>query len=333
MDRKRIDEYMYEVLLRDQVDHREADKEKIGTLRGGSCGVMDEAGSVTGTCHRRAHLRSIGIEIEGLDKDKLVMFSGGRANEVVIEELLADYLPEDRSRGERMIKKEEDIPTTWETENGTKVTGRPDVVLGYNRQGVFRPEMMIEAKKISSLWTAKSVLFEGMPKTVHLIQAMHYAWALGEQYNEGVPVPSSLVYVNYDNFAVPDWAGKFFPRMGEELSEYVSYNEKEGKNYGKVKAILPFIKSYELTLDDGRLFVDGEESILDVDSLVRYYEYVSEMSETKDLGPMPATVDAMTGQDLRYTNCSYCPLFETCKKTNEYDEFLDAALELQAGLD
>lgn len=326
----KLDTYLYSVLNRQQDEHAKSEEDKRGTLRGGSAGVMDPDGNAAGTCHRRAHLRSIGIEIEDLPQDKLVMFSGGRANEVVLEELLEDYLPEDKSKGQRKILKEEEIPTSWETKNGTKVTGRPDIVLGYVTQGVFRPELGIEAKKSSSLWTARSVLFEGKPKTNHLIQAMHYSWQLGRQHGMD-SLPFSLVYVGYDNYAVPDWAGKFFPKIGEPLSQYVSYNDNENsKNYGKPKAVLPFIKSYELTIEEGILHVDGEPTVLDTGSLERFYEYVSEMPKTRDLGPMPLTIDALTGEELRYSNCDYCPMQKTCKRTNDYDEFIDEATRLQS---
>lgn len=327
---KKLDQYLMNKLLTQQEEHGREEVKKLGTLRGGSAGVLSD-GVFAGQCHRVAHLRSIGISIEKPAIDKLVMFIGGRANEVVLDDLLEGYLPEYSSKGPRTTLREEEIPTEWETENGTKVTGRPDIVLGYLTRGLFRPELGIEAKKVSSLWTAKSVFFEGKPKTAHLIQAMHYSWALGERYGDGKPVPFSLVYACYDNYAIPDWAGKFFPKIGEPKSEHVSYNDnKNSKNFGKPKSVLPFIVSYELEIDsNGTLIVDGEESVLDVSSLVNFYEFVSKMPKTKDLGPMPQTIDGMTGEDLNYSNCQYCPLFKKCKKNPSYDEFIEAAISLQ----
>src|SRR6185436_18491409 len=78
---------------------------KLGNLRAGNSGIMDDKGNVAGACTHEAHLRELGLSCERVTDDKLIMFSMGKLNEVAkLSELEAVLGPD------QMIKQEGEIP-------------------------------------------------------------------------------------------------------------------------------------------------------------------------------------------------------------------------------
>jgi hypothetical protein len=291
---------------------------KLGNLRAGNSGAMSPEGEVVGSCHRRAHLRQLGIEVEEHSDTNLLMFSLGTAN----EDIVYNDLMQTKAENE-IILRETEIPVKWLTKNGTNVTGRPDMVIcERGEDGAARPKFGIELKSVASVWTTKDVLFDNNPKMEHLIQSSHYAWRLG--------VPFLLMYKQYANQVVPSWAGKMFPRKGEANSEHVEYNDK-----GEVKYIKPFEIVYQVEADkNGRIKYrreteDGSaewvRTLVKVDDIERFYEFVSTMPEKQELGPRPLALTP-TGDKKSYSACTYCPVKSTCDKTEKqgYNPWLEA---------
>lgn len=281
-------------------EHSEADQKKLGTLRVGNSGIMSSDGSVAGSCVRKAHLRQLGVEIEEPSEDKLIMFELGIANEDVTAKLLSEVLEPGQ-----ILLREEEIPVSWTTESGVPVSGRPDLVVCSAEDK--KPELGIELKSVHSMWTARTVLFEGQPKLPHLIQAAHYMWKLD--------VPYKLVYKAYSQLgqSMSDWAKKFFPKQGEKFSEYVDYNPK-----GDIKGLKQFEVAYDLRFNPrGQVEYKREEddrwitTIIQRDDIVRFYETAATLATASDLGPRPTTVDAH-GDKLNYKDCNYCSLSTTC---------------------
>jgi hypothetical protein len=312
-------------LAREQ--HVEKEKAKLGNLRAGNSGLMSTDGQFAGSCPRTAHLRQLGVEVDPPSPSTVIMFQVGIANEDIVHQ---DLLHTSSSEHE-VILREEEIPIEWHTANGTKVTGRPDIVLCSRtmeideRSGarvITKPELGIELKSVASVWTTRSVLIDGEPKLAHLVQAGHYAWKLN--------VPFRLVYKQYSIQAMPEFAHKFFPRVGEKGSEYLDY----AKN-GKPKSVRPFEIVYELVYRKGQLCYrrEGTKSwtttIVASADIERFYEFVSQMGTEKKLGPMPMTVNA-TGEEASYSNCDYCPLKPTCKAEKDYTKWLGAVKKVVA---
>lgn len=304
---------------------------KVGNLRGGNSGIMSEGGDVAASCHRKAHVRALGITIEVHDPEKLLMFELGIANEdIVYNKLLAAL-----SKGQ-VIRRESEIPTVWKTKNGTKVTGRPDMVIGkLDDTGSFLPDWGIELKSVASIYTTAEVLFEGKPKIGHLTQAAHYMWQLG--------VPYRLNYKQFANQVGPSWLTGKFPKQGQPGSEHISYNDK-----GEVKYVNPFEVTYELQWGQGgKLEYRMEDSgynwtrtLISAKDIERFYESASTMAETGDLGRRPMTIDSM-GKEKSYSDCHYCPMISICNKVDKatkarpkisYDQWLSEVRELSAGL-
>jgi hypothetical protein len=290
---------------------------KVGTLRGGTVGLAEltDAGpEISGTCHRQAMLRFMGIDIKGAEEDSTrdLMFAAGRTNEDSWLEVLQQSWP-------GKIFREEEVPIKWQTKGGTNVTGRPDIVLAEQEGKLVRG---LELKLISSLWTARTVL-KGEPKTGHLTQAAHYMWKLSEQ--SGHEIPFELWYTSRVDWHIMGWAQKHFPKHGEQNSEYCEYSQnKEGQF--DIKKVLPFTKGFQLQfLKSGQLQfreMGGKkwiDTIITRDRIQTYYEIIEESVQSKSLGPRPINLD-YSGQKENWKQCDFCPLAQTCEKY-EKDSF------------
>jgi hypothetical protein len=281
--------------------HAEKEKTKVGILRAGNTGILLADGRVVGKCARLTYLRYKGITVEEPDHSRELMFAAGRTNEDSWMEVLRAADPT------LVIKREEEIPIKWETGAGVPVTGRPDIVIGHDKDGVFVPEIGIELKQASSLWTVRDVGILLKPKMLHLMQGAHYSWQVG--------VPFELWYTSRTDFAVMGWAQRNFPRPGEPGSERCEYNEK-----GEIKKVLPFVQGYEMdwTPKDQLRYrpVGGTApwtyTVITKDSIRAYFEFIPLMDSIGVLPPAPTNMEA-DGQKGNYSICDYCPLQATCE--------------------
>lgn len=309
-------------LERDQ--HVANESSKLGVLRAGATGIKASNGDIAGACHRKAHLRSLGIDFDVPTEDKIIMFELGYANEdVIYADLVATALP-----GE-VILREEEIPIEWQTRNGTRVTGRPDMVIckqEYDLVGTMShtknlPILGMELKSVHSMWTIRDLLFEKGPKLENIAQAAHYMWKLD--------IPYKLIYKSYSNLgqSVSDWAAKLFPKQGEPGSEYIEYNEKGG-----MKQIRQFEIVFDLQIDkSGRVQCKREQDTVWMNTIVTtqdieaYYEFVSQIEATGNLGPRPLTVDSQGNKkNWRMCDKKYCILSDTC---DQYERSYTSWLE------
>lgn len=319
-------------------EHLSAETNKLGNLRAGATGMMSETGEVAGACHRKSHLRSLGLEVDPPTDDKYIMFELGYANEdEIYKQLQATLAP-----GE-IILREEEIPIEWRTSNGTKVTGRPDMVICRKLEVDWEtipskvafvkdiiPVLGLELKSIHSLWSARDVIFGKKPKMDNLLQAAHYMWKLD--------VPYKIIYKSYSQLgqgmAGNEWIIKQFPRIGEPGSEFIEYNEKKGT----IKHIKQFEVIFDLRFDDkGRLQYKEEAATDWITTLIttkyieNYFEFTSKIATSGNLGPRPITIDAH-GNKLGYSSCDYCPLKKTCdesdKSKSTYKEWLQKVKDL-----
>lgn len=290
----------------------EEEAERIGVYRAGSTGLQDYDNTQQGACPRKTWLRSAGYQIEQTIESKDLMFRGGRASEWVWENLLAPH----------GFIKEGEITTSWTTDAGTAVTGTPD---GFLPGPDGKPVQGVELKCASSLWTVKSVRFDHEPKTDHLAQACHYMWQMD--------IPFSLIYSSYVNYAT--FMAKYFPAIKEPLSEHCDY----GKT-GKLKALVPMMVEYQLTLDDDGIlhyFHPHEQrwvkTIVSVPKIKNYYNSLDAFNRLQEAGDSPEQADVRYFNNSRppkkalsaegdtagggYTICDYCPLQSSCDVAEE----------------
>lgn len=279
--------------------HKEDETKKLGSLRAGNSSCLTADGQVIGGCHRLAYMRQQGVELPIPDHTYL-MFQAGLANETIWVEQLKAALPD------KLVLQEEDVPIAWATQNGTKVSGRPDIVIA---DASRKPEVGIELKQISSVWTFRDVIIEGKPKLAHLAQALHYMWQLNCTYK--------LAYTSRTLFAVAggkgSWMAKLFPKKGELGSEVCDFNDK-----GDIKAVHPAMRVFDLRLNSRGILEFCDEgtdrwqaSPVTLEGLKAFYEAVSNMHADDDLGPRPSTLDCH-GEKASYTLCQYCELLSLC---------------------
>lgn len=292
---------------------RETDK--LGTLRAGNSGLLSD-GVFTGACPRLAYLRSKGIEVENKDS-RFWMFEGGRNNEESWTTLL-------KASWSGEIKREEEIPIEWQLSNGTKVTGRPDIVL----VDKGTPIVGMELKRVSSVWTATKVL-SGDPKCAHLIQLAHYSWRLS--------TPFELWYTSDVDWSLDGFAKKKAPKHGSPGSEFLEWSvSKDGEAYPK--KILPFVQGFDTRWNEfGELEYrrgeaeEWEVSIIKIDRLIAFYEFVSTMESKQLLGDKPVALTPSGNEDT-YKPCDYCPLKALCKSETKFSEWQKACIEYSTNL-
>jgi hypothetical protein len=216
-----------------------------------------------------------------------------------------------------VILREQEIPVVWTTPNGTTVTGRPDIVLCTDDKV---PQVGIELKLVSSVWTANAVHYKLEPKTDHLIQAAHYMWRLD--------IPFKLVYSSRVNWLVPY-------NLKRSLADRYDVKMMQGKSGPEAWDIKPFVREYDLSFENGTLsyFTCGmpcpQATIITVEGIERYYDLVSKIPATKKLGPRPAQKN-MLGARSSYNPCDYCPLASACDNydaTGDYNYWLDLVKE------
>lgn len=319
---------------------------KTGNLRAGNSGIMSSSGLVAGSCIRKAHLRQLEIETEVFTEDKLLMFDLGFASEDIILGKLEHFL-----EGKYKVLSEDAIPTSWKTQNGTVVSGRPDHVV-CTTEG--EPVLGLELKSVHSMWTARDVHFGGKPKLSNIIQAAHYMWQLG--------IPYKLIYSSYSSLgqgmsgASSGWILKMLPAPGEPNSEHISYTyyrkefspkvgreidkkctEEEWKATSKhnrsysIKELKQKQTVYDLRLKDDyvqyKLEQDTEwkDTVVRVSDIQRYFDFASRISTDKQLGPRPEEIET-DGKKANFSVCDYCPLQKTCDKyeSQGYDKWLQA---------
>lgn len=305
-----------QAFLEMQAERAAKEETKVGILRAGNAGLMDD-GQFAGACPRLAYLRMIGLEANGVDEDQNLMLESGLGNEELWVSALQRKWP-------GQIKQEEEIPIAWETKNGTRVTGRPDIVL-CDKEG--KPVRGLELKLVCSVWTARTVLM-GHPKLTHLTQAAHYSWKIGECYGLEGPLEFELWYTSRVNWALVGWMQRHFPNQGQQNSEFIDYQEENG--YLNPFRIQPFKIGFEISLGEKLTDVvkyrqigttDWKESIVSRARIADFYDFVSQMETNKELGPRPKALKVY-GDKENYSPCKYCPaLKDICDSTKQFDEW------------
>jgi len=298
----------------------EAEARKIGTLRGGSCGMIREDGTIVGACAAEAWARYKGINGMPVNISKELMFAGGRANEDL-------WLASLKESYKGPILCEEDIPLVYETNSGIKVTGRPDIVLCEGEEN--KPVCLLELKQVMASYSAYNVLIKKTPMLKHVIQAAWYTYQLG--------CNGELWYTSRQNITCDAWMdhNPRFPNPGEPGSENFNYryyrlgkiNARSGKptkhksneqefhtlnpkeRRAEVKNFLPFLQGFLLDIDsNGQVYVQDamvegaqwKETTVNINDIKRWYNYIADLEKkTKVVPPSYRNVD-IWGEDIGF---------------------------------
>lgn len=318
--------------------HAEKDKDKKGIMRGGSIGALlikEGKPTVLGECHRKAHLRSEGISAP-IEPNRHPMLAAGVQNEESIAALLT-------AAGIKFLR-EEEIPIAYTLSNGVMVTGRPDIVLMDEND---KPSSLLELKKASSVYSVRNHLLEG-PDTKHIIQAAHYAMALGmggwptkdggllpatpesARFAIGRPLPASIVYT-----VDADW---HIPPMDKPKVNHLPDVLVERDYKGGVKKIKSHYQVFNLEWrqdKDGTwrthvtdtMFNKQWRTDLTSEDVLRYYMATSSIGRdgNVNLGPRPSSASILGGAPS-YKPCDYCDFKSVCDNyETDYKRWKDEA--------
>lgn len=258
-------------------DHAEREKAKVGILRGGSAGCVGTDGLNYGECPRVALLRLKGVDKE-VEANRHIMFTAGLAAE--------DSWAAKLTAAGVTFRREEEIQITWPVPGhpGRVVTGRPDIVIMDGEAPAFG----LELKGIYSAGSAVRVECEGIPDPKHLAQAGFYSMALGIDY--------AICYTNPSVWDVPYWA-------------------KEARAAGR-KKLQPFYRMFYLRWGDTLEYRDEKAkhwvpTVYTKAGIAAYYVQVLDMENGEALVDRPEGGYA-TGEALPYSKCKYCPFSAAC---------------------
>lgn len=283
--------------------HKAGDVQKRGNLRGGNSGCVSN-GAILGSCHRIAHLRQLGID-KPVEDNRRLMFSAGLASESQWLEVLG-------RAWEGRIRCEEEIPIEWTTSNGTKVTGRPDMVL-CDEAG--NPKLMLELKLVSSPFSNYNRLVKAQPDLKHIIQTAMYMFEL--------EVPAKLVYTSRSDYGLGNF--HMVKKWGNVPDKFMAE--------GRFKTV-PYILDFDVWAEDGAVWYQSElcgptRTTVSYDGIREYYERVSQIEERQSLGPRPTSVAVDGSKSYNMCDKKYCTFAETCDKfETDYTRWVDEARHL-----
>lgn len=294
-----LDELLDAGRAAERAERQGGEAQKLGTMRGGNTGALVN-GKYYGKCARLSWLRSVGLELP-IEPNTYEMFDAGYANEDIVARLL--------TASGTAFQQEEECPIEWVLPNGTKVQGRPDVLVHQDGKSTG-----IELKLVSSIWTAKGVHYDLRPKSDHLLQAAHYAYQLG--------VPYTLTYISrcyWHLSTAPSWLRDKF--RGDVYD--VDYRED-----GEPLRIRPFRRHYDLEWRDDVLWYQTEgtewrKTRLTWQAVVDYYTIASQLGEATEL-PAPPCGVSIDGSKS-YKACDYCDLADVCKEHKDAAAWRDHA--------
>lgn len=293
-------------------EHEAKESTKIGTLRGGSSGCIAQDGEIYGTCHRKALARFNGHQSE-IEEISYTWFDAGYANEEAWIQKLTKSV--EAMGPNYQLKAEEECPIEWEVD-GTKVTGRPDIMVFKNE----KPILGLELKVVCAVNAAVNIYCEDKPKIENLLQAAHYSMI----HN----CPFTLVYSFRNRSRVPGWAERHKDKLNLSYEKTFT-NSKTGKSFTKREyTIEPFTKEFKIGFEDGHIYFVrecGEKVLTDftADGIKAYYAMIVDMSKNQHLADRPSTKD-LYGAPLPYNLCNYCPFQDACDQfENDYQSWLD----------
>lgn len=288
------------------------EKTRVGHLRGGSAGAIID-GEVYGECHRKAHLRMLGIDTP-LKEEIELMTRQGEQNEVLwIEEL--------RAAGCTVLN-HDDLELELEL-FGKTFKGSPDVALA-DENG--KPFLGIELKNLSSGSKSITVSYQLAPDVKHLIQTATYSVMLAKKLQLPDPIPYMLVYSSRNIWHV-------YSLSGEAKKAIQTVRRDVNVQFMRDFSITPFHRIYYTRWNsDGCLeyFTSGLKewttTPLKEEHIYHYYEAVAVLiTETKDLGPRPCT-KSLGAKKKGYSMCNYCEFADVCDTHEEnYDAWVDHA--------
>jgi len=271
-----------------------AEQQEKGAYRVGSSGCVTDDGKVYGTCHRKAHLRDLGVESEP-SFESMLMWEDGFENERKWEKWLA-------AAGIK-LKSQVEVRHTIDGVS-QPIIGHPDIVMEREQ------DEGIELKGIFGYGTFDTVFWKKRPKNENLIQAATYSWFLKIKYSLTYVMPFWQKLQPWDK---KNWSGRF-------------------SSVPPFLAVFDLVwKDDKLTFrrEDG----SETATVITGKGIEDYYRLLDEMKAAKRLGPR-VNANYVDGTPNRYgdhADCTLCPFRTACDQYDigqDYDAWLENSKQL-----
>ena len=295
-------------------ENQNKEKERVGYIRGGSSGAII-GDDVYGTCHRKAHLRMLGISTPLEEEIELMTKQGEQNEEIWIAEL--------KAAGYKVLH-HDDFKLEMEI-HGKQFKGSPDIGIVDPKTGKLLTGL--ENKNLSASSTAVKRNNELEPDSTHLVQTSTYSVLLAKKLGEPKPIPYQLAYSSRNIWQISSMAKKYV----NILSKYD--RDVEVRNFGKQFSLKPFHRIYYIDWnDEGEMKwitsdrKDWAQTPLKEEHIMFFFDVVANrIAETKDLGPRPTTKQ-LGIKKAGYSPCNYCDFAAVCEEYEDnYDAWLDHA--------
>jgi hypothetical protein len=224
-------------------------------------------------------------------------FDGGVANEYIWETNIKAAIASD-DVPYNAFRCEEDIPISIELDGKYTITGRPDLVVGEQKEdGTFVPKMGYELKACQTTKSAAAKLYGLKPDPKHICQAALYSRALGCQ-----------------------WSIPYTVNVGGDLGFF------DKKTYGRSNLSLGKVE-FPIRFNDKDVVeyqdLEGNwvETVISWDGILNFYRLVIEMYEQKEVGATKmASVDAV-GEEMPFDFNLYNDFTNMVPVNNGWAEF------------
>lgn len=282
--------------------HAEEAQKKLYTLRGGSAGCLLEDGTTIGACPHEALGRFMGYEADSIDSQGY--FDGGIANELIWERNIAEALklkdvPYDAWRCE------EDIPVKYNLDGKYNITGRPDLVVGYQNDEEFVPALGMELKGCYAVRSGAKKLLGLEPDGKHICQAAFYMKILNIPWTipYTINISGELGYFDkkeYDRNNLP--LGKIeFPLRYADEGNTVEYQDVHG---------------------------NWCQTVITWEGILNFYRLVADMYDTKQVGVTRISDLDAFGQPVKFDYNLYNSFTMMVPIDQGWDEFVRYAKKL-----
>lgn len=271
--------------------HQEREASKLGILRVGNAGCMVSENSCIGACPQTTLARFLGHQLP--TEASQAYFDGGIENESVWDVNI-------RAAG-RDFRCEEEIPVVHTLPCGTKITGRPDMVLGetkemYQKYDQFFPQLVIELKACQATNSAAKKLLLESPDLKHLIQAATYSMFLN--------APAVLVYTS---------------NVSGGIVNYFTKREAGGADatFGKIE--------FKLGWEDGNLYyMKGDiryDTVVTQQGILDFYSNIAKMARERSPGLIYEDMVDIYGDLLPYNPRNYSDINSLVSDNQSFDDW------------
>lgn len=265
---------------------KEHDSEDVKRFRGANTPCFDASQSnfvidSTAHCPRVALLRRIGIQPKP-DVTSILSWAYGRAWEEQVKLFLDNAV--DSGFAHIEYCEEEDAQVTVEDNGEVYFSLRPDLLIKYMGEIAI-----VEIKSAQSGGTAAQVFQQEQPKLGAVLQ-----WATASMLHK----------------AKTGWT--LYGMM--HFTDNYDYSTKQRSKFK------PCFKTHFCEIKNETVFVNGKETLVEIDSIITGLHMLIEFYKMKQMPPMRPVQSDIFGKRFKYDLCQYCDFSSVCLQFDGCDQ-------------